>query len=359
MVFCRLNGFFMLDKRASSFKWSTSVSLPWVMGKNGGKMLQKVLSEISVSNKRERFGIRKIKEFIENERWHESRVLALRGLPGTGNSVLVGQVMECYKESVLCLVYEVQDTDRMHDIYDVLEDLREKNRDKRLIIWLQEITRAKDFITNSACLADIFASYHTVIIITGHDTLAFDFASRDELFDRMCIVNMNHISVAEHCYITGDNDIRNYIRYGGLLYSDWGKHLVKDYKSVCRYVEDNIAENIFRSVLHDRWHETLKPLSLTDVKVFVNEAMSLCSGVFAKDRVQELLRKAAEDVKHSFDGILEFIEDGYFSYIHFSKQHFNERVNEELYNGLKIVSGNRLMFSYGMADSFEEALKDI
>lgn len=322
-------------------------------------MLQNALSEISVSNKRERFGIKKIKEFIENERWHESRVLALCGLPGTGNSVLVRQAMECYKESALCLVYEVQETDSMDDVYDVLEDLREKNRDKHLIIWLQEITRAKDFITNSACLADIFALYHTVIIITGHDTLAFDFTSRHELFDRMRIVHMNHISVAEYCYITGDNDIRNYVCYGGLLCSDRGKHFVKDYESVCRYVEDNIAENIFRTVPHGWWHEELKKLSLTDIKVFVHEAISLCSSVFAKDKVQELLKKAAEDDNHSVDEVLEFIEDGYFSCIHYSKQFFHERVNEELYNGLRTVSGNRLMFSHGMADSFEEALRNM
>ena len=317
-------------------------------------MIKKELTGITASDKRERFGIKKIKAFIEDERRHACRVLVLYGLAGTGGATLAQQVLGFYKGSAECIAYEVQDTDSMDDIYDMLEEVDRKGT--RQIIWLKDITRAKDFISESAFLADFYATGKRIIVATGEDSFAFELASRDQLFDRMLRIRMNYIPFTEHYYLTGNRDVGCYVRYGGLLD---GKPRITGYESACHYIECNIAENIFRSIQGYKWLEALEGVPLADLKAFVNAMVSACSGVFAKDKMRELLRQVAENEGKLVSEILKFIEDGYIASIHAEHGFIHRKASKELYSAVRAETGEGRGFTPIIAEALEKSLRNL
>lgn len=318
-------------------------------------MIKKDLCSLSVvTGMKERYGFEKIKEFIDNRDSHAKRVLILYGFDHTGKTTLAKQALAFYKDSKECIVYEVQETDTMRDIYDILEELRNGEEVSR-IVWFQEITRAKDFIGDSACVADIFATDKTIILLTGSDSLSFDLASRRELFARVRLIHTNYISYVEHCHLFGRTGIGDYIRCGGLV----DKQVVHDYDSAVHYVDKNIAENIFYSVNNVEKHgrfEEIKDLSFFDLRVIIREIISLCSSVFAKEKIQDMLKVSAADDNHPIQDILELIEDGFFTSLNYVDL---RKVTNEFYNAVRVVAGNRLYFSDWVPVLLNEILLDL
>lgn len=88
------------------------------------------------------------------------------------------QVLQEYEKPEECVFYEVEDEDSMSDIKMILLDEKEKGKK---VICFDEITKADDFITNSAALPDVFAKAGMKIIVTGTDSLGFIFADNYEL----------------------------------------------------------------------------------------------------------------------------------------------------------------------------------
>ena len=101
-------------------------------------MIKIKLSELDAPVKMERNCIARMKDFIEDERWHSERLLVLYGLPETGKDMLAKQILSYYRNSVKCSVYEVEETDTMEDIYQLLERIQEQDKDRvRQIIWFR------------------------------------------------------------------------------------------------------------------------------------------------------------------------------------------------------------------------------
>lgn len=186
------------------------------------------ISKINIDNKKQRYCVDEIKRFIESDDELEGKILVLYGLRRTGKTTMMEQVISDYYSKKKCAFYEVTDKDNIDDIRDTIIFEQEKGTS---IICFDEITKAKDFITSSSILPNIFAKEGMKIIVAGTDSLGFSFAEETELFDRTERIRTTHISFAEHCEVLGVRDIDDYIMYGGLMRKGETDKKVYDYKS--------------------------------------------------------------------------------------------------------------------------------
>lgn len=99
---------------------------------------------------------KKVIKFINNNVCIRGKVLVLYGLRRTGKTTIMEQVMSHYNDDLnRCAIYEIENNDTMETIYHQIENDFEKK--KKTIIFLDEITKAGDFIFNSALISDVYA----------------------------------------------------------------------------------------------------------------------------------------------------------------------------------------------------------
>ena len=177
-------------------------------------MIKRDIEKFDVKDKKERYAVEKVRSFIDGNEALNGNILILYGLRRTGKTTIMEQAISTYKDKELCEFYEVQEKDTMQDIYDTIIDSEKRGIN---VICLDEITKAEDFIRDSALLADVFAKDGMRIIVTGRDSLSFNFATDRELYDRTIRIRTTHIPFAEHCEIFNTNDVDDYICFGGLM----------------------------------------------------------------------------------------------------------------------------------------------
>ena len=143
------------------------------------------------------------------------RVGILSGLQRTGKTTLLKQWLQNlpYEEQSKAAYLSID----AEDMAAVTHDLRLLRDNGYKYIAIDEITRCKDFIDRSDPLGNTFARSGMKIFITGTDSLAFWFASRDKLFNREMTLHTTHIPFAEWSDLTDQRHLDDYIRFGGLL----------------------------------------------------------------------------------------------------------------------------------------------
>lgn len=245
------------------------------------------IDKIDVSGLKRRYALKRIKDFIENNNELGGKIVVLFGLRRTGKTTIMEQIVSDYRDKYKCAFCEVKETDDMDTINDKIIELR--NEGVRLIC-LDEITKAKDFITDSASLADVFAKEGMKIIVAGADSLGFVFADNTELFDRTMRIRTTHIPFAEHCYVLDVDDIDDYILYGGLMRKGAEEINVSDYESAKKYLDSSVSENIASSIDKDFHNNELKKLSVEEVRTIIEKLVELYSGVFNKKLIQNELK---------------------------------------------------------------------
>lgn len=214
----------------------------------------------------------------------------LYGLRRTGKTTIMNQIIDEYKNSLKCAFYEIENKDKMDNIYDMLICERDKGTK---LICLDEITNAKDFIENSAILADIFAKEGMKIIITGTESLGFYFAEDKSLFDRIFTIKTTYIPYAEHSEVLGTDDIDDYIKYGGLMREGLNESAIYDYISAKKYLDSSVSDNIISSI-HKDWHNNnLKDMEAKELKAIIAKMIEIYSGVFNKTQMQNQLEKVS------------------------------------------------------------------
>ena len=258
------------------------------------------IDSFDVNNKKERFAIQQMKQFIESKDESYGKILVLYGLRRTGKTTMMEQTSKFYNSFKNCAFYEISNDDSINDIKNIL--IQEKNKGTEIICF-DEITKAKDFITNSAVLPDIFAKENMKIIVAGTDSLGFVLAERTELFDRTVRVNTTHISYAEHSKVLNVNDIDDYIMYGGLMHKGLSDLQVSDYDSAKRYLNSAVAENIAYSIKSEPHDNQLKQLSFNEVRTIIEKLVELYSGSFNKEVMQKEIEKVSinEPVKGLYE----------------------------------------------------------
>lgn len=186
---------------------------------------------------RKRFCYNEIKNIFMTP--HNQKVISLYGLRRTGKTVIMQQLMQDIKEYDKMCFIQCQYSDDMMDLRSAIED-----NDKCDYIFIDEATKLDNFINTASVLSDIYATAGKHIIMAGTDSLGFEIASKDELFDRSHLIHTTYIPFKEYNYLLGKS-LDDYIMYGGTLTPDGTFYN----QEICdQYTNSAIAENIQHSL---------------------------------------------------------------------------------------------------------------
>ena len=256
-------------------------------------MIRRDITKFDIQDKKERYAVSKVREFINGNKATEGFILVLYGLRRTGKTTIMEQALNGLKEEQ-CAFYEVDETDSLMDIQNVIIDTKQQGVN---IICFDEITKASDFITNSSMLPDVFAKEGMKIIVTGTDSLCFHFASYNELFDRTIRIQTTYIPFAEHCDVLETNDVDDYIQFGGLMRKgEPEERIVHDYLSASKYLDSAVSRNIATSIKKNPEDNSLEKLSIKEIQTIIEKMVEIYSGTFSTKNMQDKLKKVTIDV---------------------------------------------------------------
>ncbi|MGN1405513.1 MAG: AAA family ATPase, partial [Erysipelotrichaceae bacterium] len=203
-----------------------------------GVKLRKFCKTAKGYRKREAYA--KLHEYIYSS--IRDRVFILYGLQGTGNTVLMCQVILDMNETDFSKTAYIQAcvNDSLNDLYKNLNSLGELGYK---YIFIDEVTLMSDFIDGSALLSDIFAAVGMKIVLSGNDSLSFMFAKSDQLYDRTIMMHTTFLSYRESETVLGIKGIDEYIKNGGTMDA-------LSLKNTDEYINSAIAHNIECSLCH-------------------------------------------------------------------------------------------------------------
>lgn len=206
---------------------------------------------------------------------HSQKVISLYGLRRTGKTVIMQQLMRDIKEYDKMCFIQCQYSDDMMDLRSVIED-----NDKCDYIFIDEATKLDNFINTASVLSDIYATAGKHIIMAGTDSLGFEIASKNELFDRSHLIHTTYIPFKEYNYLLGKS-LDDYIMYGGTLTPDGTFYNPE----ICdAYTNSAIAENIQHSLEHigrgGKFGPLLSFYANDELTTFLNKIIELHNRTF-------------------------------------------------------------------------------
>lgn len=173
------------------------------------------------------------------------KICILYGVRRTGKSVMMAQAIEKLlnagvSKNVVAYV-DVKATGTVAELYTWLDTFL---RNGIKYVFLDEISLLSGFIQTSAVLADVYAMRGIKLVIAGTDSLSLEMAGKSSLYDRYVAISTTSIRYKEYSYLTGDTDILNYLKSGGVLPAD----LFYTGNKVSGYIKTSITDNIKNSV---------------------------------------------------------------------------------------------------------------
>lgn len=249
-------------------------------------MFKRDISKFNVKDKKERYAVQQVRDFIESDKALYGNILVIYGLRRTGKTTIMEQAISSYTNKK-CAFYEIQDNDNFYDIQNTIIEEEKKGLE---ILCLDEVTKAEDFITHSSVLPDLFAKDGIRVIVTGTDSLSFIFADHRELYGRTYVINTTYISFAEHCKVLGTNDMDYYIKFGGLMCKGQNKKYVYDYFSALKYLDEAVSENIVNSLKKYNRDSCLEDLSKKELQTIIEKLVEIYSGNFNTKDIQNELK---------------------------------------------------------------------
>ena len=210
-----------------------------------------VIENFNTSLERKRFSYSRLIDYANSEK--REKVCALVGLRRTGKTT---EMLQCAEElsrngkKVLFLsINEPPETDLLHypeklvqisDIYNIIKDAQEEGYQA---VFIDEITYVNDFLYANA-LANVYAR-KTPIYISGTDSLGFEIAEQNALYDRMVKIPTSYIPFKEFQYLLPDKSLDDYIRFGGTLHDE---SPYKTAQNTREYLNSAIAGNIIHAL---------------------------------------------------------------------------------------------------------------
>lgn len=310
------------ESALSASNFNTSVSF--------GKNLRTSIQQAARFQKRDCYAT--IEEYLYSETI--DKVCVIYGLRRTGKTTLLRQLMLSFsKENFSKTAYiKCQTSDTIANLNKDIILLQEKGFK---YLFIDEVTLINDFIDSSSLFSDVFAAQGMKIVLSGTDSLGFNFAINDELYDRAVMVHTTFIPYKEHSRLLGINDIDDYIRYGGTLKAgeiDFESKEInakdasfRDDESTRYYIDTAICSNIQHSLecfKNGRYFRHLKTLyeadELTNAINRIIESMNhdfavkIITQEFKSNDLRsaaQMLRSAKEDSKRT--NILDTIDTSF------------------------------------------------
>lgn len=174
---------------------------------------------------------------------NDGKVMVLRGLRRTGKTVMMQQAILNYIGTDDTLYIQCQNNDDVNDIADKIFDSKKK------YVFLDEVTKAPNFIDLASVFSDESAASGYKIVMAGTDSLGFAFAKNNELFNRMHEIRTTYIPFAEYTNLTG-KDLFEYMKYGGTLCEE---NYFYNGETLKEYTNSAIIDNILHT--YENWKE--------------------------------------------------------------------------------------------------------
>ena len=201
---------------------------------------------------KKRYCYKKLISYLNDNTY--GKVCILYGLRRTGKTTLIFQAINELSEDQTAYI-KITSQDTMSDLVKDLNKLYEKGYK---YIFIDEITLLEDFINTAAVLSDVFCVMNMKIVLSGTDSLGFNIANEDELYDRNIMIHTSYISFKEYNYLLGIDSIDKYIEYGGTLRIENLRYDDEDYfeeevsfrddESTRKYIDSAISRNIQNSL---------------------------------------------------------------------------------------------------------------
>ena len=266
-----------------------------------------------------------LKDYIEND--YTGKVCILYGLRRSGKTTMLFQLLselDLYETAYI----KIDTNNTMGDLIKDINRLTEKGIKNFLI---DEITLLDDFINSASALSDIYCQQGQKIILSGTDSLGFDFAKRDELYDRAIIIHTSYITFKEFSTVLGITDVDKYIEYGGTMQKENMKFddpqredlslAFREDESTRKYIDSAISQNIQR---------TLKNYSFGSNFYALKE-------LYDKGELTNVINRLVENMNHEF--LLSVIEERFKSHdLGSARQILFKRPNKEVQTALSEVN---------------------
>lgn len=182
-----------------------------------------------------------VKAITEYCNGREVRVLSISGLRGTGKTTGILQAINEINQYDNTVLINIDPTAEMTCLD--LRNLILTKYSNAKYIFIDEITRIKDIINNSAFLADNLCMSGKKVIISGTDSLALTHMKRAALYHRVININITFIKYAE-AERTANQSLREYIEMGGLYKAD----SIKDIEGLRDYIDTAVIDNIMNTI---------------------------------------------------------------------------------------------------------------
>ena len=174
-----------------------------------GTDLKKFVEDALNNDFKERFILKDLHAYMTSS--NDRKVCCLYGLRRTGKTIMALQEIKKLDDYASCMFVTCEKNDSIHQIKDAM-----KTNPSCKYLFVDEATKAADFIDTCAFLADAYAIRGIKVVLSGTDSLGFLLSSNDELYDRAHLLHTTYIPYKEYNYLLG-KDLDSYIRYGGTL----------------------------------------------------------------------------------------------------------------------------------------------
>lgn len=195
--------------------------------------------------------VKAIEEYISS---NETRVLMISGLRGTGKTVGVLQGIRNINDYENTVFINIDATAEM-DCFD-LRNLIESEFVEKKYIFIDEITRVNDLVSNSGFLADKLCKSGKKVILSGTDSLALTKSEGSGLYHRAINKNVTHINFMEAKRTAGQS-FKDYMEMGGLYQAD----TLKDIDGLRQYIDTAVVDNILNTLNKNKKISSLLNLS--------------------------------------------------------------------------------------------------
>ena len=258
-------------------------------------------------------------DFLKNPK--PNKICALYGLRRTGKTVLM---MQAYKELVEsgcnAVFLEVKGK---QEFYELEQDLDKIAKTGAQVVFIDEITKARDFIGLSSSLANYYSSLFT-LVVAGTDSMVLREAGNDSLYDRIYPIHTTYIPFREF------HRLKESVKLDGYLRNELGLSMLSDltrYEATHRYIRTSIVDNVKHSLeesMNFTPDEILeRKISYEDLiyRVLNDVNHRFVSNVFRKELKLSDLGTAAQNIRRAEIGELN-------DYVSFKE--IDQKVDERL-----------------------------